>query len=195
MHHNSHRCAGSFFFCLVALLTFSPGSSLADESVWAALKEGGKVILMRHAHVDTREGMGRHEPGNCAAEVNLSSRGVDQAKRIGEAFRVRGIPVVDVLASPYCRNMDTGRLAFGHATAVQFLMPPGVVSESQAALNNERALQAILEHSGSSNKVMITHDLNILEIALESAAPGEFLVLKPNGADFIVIGKIRIDVQ
>jgi hypothetical protein len=42
---------------------------------------------------------------------------------------------------------------------------------------------------------MITHDLNILEIALESAAPGEFLVLKPNGSDFIVIGKVRIDIQ
>ena len=195
MHRNLNSRTGPFVLCLAVFLTFSAGSSLADESVWAALKEGGKVILMRHAHVDIREGMGRHEPGNCAAEVNLSRRGVDQAKRIGEAFRVHGIPVADVLASPYCRNMDTGRLAFGRATAVKFLMPPGVVSDSQAALNNERALQEILKHSGSSNKVMITHDLNILEMALESAAPGEFFVLKPKGADFIVIGKMRIDVQ
>lgn len=195
MRRNSHSREGFFVSCLVALLTFSPGSSLADESAWAALREGGKVILMRHAHVDIREGMGRHEPGNCAAEVNLSSRGVDQAKRIGEAFRVRGISVADVLASPYCRNMDTGKLAFGRAAAVHFLMPPGVVSESQAALNNERALQAILKHTGPSNKVMITHDLNILEIALESVVPGEFVVLKPSGSDFKVIGQVRIDVQ
>lgn len=195
MHSNLNSRTGPFVLCLAVSLTFSAGSSLADESVWAALKGGGKVILMRHAHVDIRDGMGRHEPGNCAAEVNLSSRGVDQAKRIGEAFRVRGILVADVLASPYCRNMDTGRLAFGRATAVQFLMPPGVVSDRQAALNNEHALQAILKHSDPSNKVMITHDLNILEIALESAAPGEFFVLQPNGADFIVIGKIRIDVE
>lgn len=195
MRRNSHGREGFFVSCLVALLTFSPDSSPADESAWAALREGGKVILMRHAHVDTREGMGRHEPGNCAAEVNLSRRGVDQAKRIGEAFRVRGIAVAQVLASPFCRNMDTGKLAFGRATAVRFLMPPGAVSGNQAALNNERALQAILEHAGPSNKVMITHDLNILEIALESVAPGEFVVLKPDGSDFKVMGKVRIDVQ
>ena len=178
---------------MVALLTVSPRSSLADENVWAALEAGGKVVLMRHAHVDVREGMGRHEPGNCAAEVNLSSSGIEQAKRIGEAFREHGVPVSEVLASPYCRNMDTGRLAFGRATAVQFLMPPGVVSDGQAALNNERAVQTILEHRGPSNKVMITHDGNILGIALEWVAPGEFLVLKPNGSDFIVIGRVRID--
>lgn len=195
MRRSSHIREGFFVSCLVGLLAFSSGSSPADENAWAALREGGNVVLMRHAHVDVREGMGRHEPGNCAAEVNLSSRGVDQARRIGEAFRVRGISVGEVLASPYCRNMDTGRLAFGRASAVHFLVPPGVVSGSQAALNNERALQAILEHTGPSNKVMITHDLNILEIALESVAPGEFVVLKPSGSDLKVRGKVRIDVQ
>jgi hypothetical protein len=39
-------------------------------------------------------------PGNCAEEVNLSSRGVEQAKRIGETFRAHGIVVEDVLTSP-----------------------------------------------------------------------------------------------
>jgi len=193
MRSNSHSLVSTFVYCVVALLTVSPRSSLADENVWAALQAGGKVVLMRHAHVDVREGMGRHEPGNCAAEVNLSSRGIEQARRIGEAFREHGVPVSEVLASPYCRNMDTGRLAFGRATAVQFLMPPGVVSDGQAALNNERAVQTILEHSGPSNEVIITHDGNILGIALEWVAPGEFLVLKPNGSDFIVIGRVRID--
>jgi len=35
-----------------ALASLAAGSSLADERLWAALKEGGKVVLMRHAHVD-----------------------------------------------------------------------------------------------------------------------------------------------
>jgi hypothetical protein len=58
---------------LVVLLTLSAGRALADdEHVWAALKQGGKVILLRHTHVDIREGIGRLAPGNCAEEVNLS---------------------------------------------------------------------------------------------------------------------------
>jgi phosphohistidine phosphatase SixA len=183
--------------CLVVLLTLSARCALADdEHVWAALKQGGKVILLRHTHVDIREGIGRLAPGNCAAEVNLSTSGVEQAKRIGEAFRAHGIAVGEVLTSPYCRCMDTGRLAFGGATAVQYLMPPGVVSDSQAKLNNESVLQEILKHHDPSNLVMITHDLNIANIVLEPTVNmGDFFVLQPNGADFDVIGKIRMGDQ
>jgi broad specificity phosphatase PhoE len=145
---------GPLLFCLVVLLT--PSTAHADdEQVWAALKQGGKVILLRHTHVDIREGIGRLAPGNCAEEVNLSAGGMEQAKRIGEVFRAHGIAVEEVLASPYCRCMDTGKLAFGRATAVQYLMPPGVVSDSQAKLNNERLLQEILNHRDSSNLVMV----------------------------------------
>ena len=180
--------------CLVVLLTHSARSALADDArVWAALKQGGKVILLRHTHVDIREGIGHLAPGNCAEEVNLSYSGVEQAKRIGEAFRAHGIVVGDVLTSPYCRCIDTGKLAFGHATSVQYLKPPGVVSEDLAKLNQDRVVQQILKHHDSSNLVMITHDLNIANVVLEDTVPmGEFFVVQPNEADFDVIGKIRM---
>lgn len=183
--------------CLAVLLTLSTGTALADdERVWAALKQGGKIILLRHTHVDIQEGIGRLAPGNCAEEVNLSASGVEQAKLIGEALRAHGIAVGEVLASPYCRCIDTGRLAFGRATAVQYLMPPGVVSDSQAKTNNERVLQEILKHRDLSNLVMITHDLNISNIVLEPTVHmGELFVLQPNGTDFDIIGKIRMGDQ
>lgn len=92
---------------LLVLPTLWAGRAFADdEKVWAALQQGGKVILLRHGHVDIREGIGRLSPGNCAEEVNLSARGVEQAKRIGEAFRAHGIAVGEVLSSPYCRCID-----------------------------------------------------------------------------------------
>src|SRR6202790_4988716 len=147
---NAKVLTTSLLLCLAAV--FPPSRALGDdEKIWAALKQGGKVILLRHTHVDIREGMGRLAPGNCAAEVNLSSRGVEQARRIGEAFRAHGIAVGEVLTSPYCRCIDTGRLAFGRATAVQYLLPPGVVSDAQAKLNDERVLQEILKYRDSSN--------------------------------------------
>src|SRR5689334_12558995 len=95
--------------CLLALLTLSPRCASADdEQLWAALMQGGKVILLRHTHVDIREGIGHLSPGKCADEVNLSSRGVEQAKRLGEIFRAHGIAIGEVLTSPYCRCIDTG---------------------------------------------------------------------------------------
>jgi phosphohistidine phosphatase SixA len=181
--------------CLLVLLTLSPRRASADdEQLWAALKQGGKVILLRHTHIDIREGIGHLAPGNCAEEVNLSSRGIEQAKRIGEAFRAHGIALGEVLTSPYCRCIDTGRLAFGGATPVQYLRPPGTVPEDQAKLNQERVVQEILKHRDPSNLVMITHDLNIADVVLEdTVSMGDFFVVQPKGTDFDVIGKIRLN--
>jgi len=183
-----------FLLGLFVLLTLSPQRANADdEQVLAAFKLGGTVTLLRHTHVDIREGIGHLASGNCAEEVNLSPRGVEQAKRIGEAFRAHSIAVGEVLSSPYCRCIDTGKLAFGRAMPVQFLRPPGTVSESQAKLDQERVVQEILKHRDSSNLVMITHDLNISDVVLEDTVPmGEFFVVQPNGTDFDVIGKIEL---
>ena len=119
--------------------------------------------------------LSRHpQSGNCAEEINLSSLGIEQAKRIGEAFRAHGIEVGEVLTSPYCRYIDTGKLAFDRATPVRYLMPPGVVSDSQANLNQEQVLKDIRNYRSSSNLMMITHDLNISDIVLEpSIAMGD----------------------
>jgi len=191
----STRWTTTLILCLLVLLTLSPQHASADnEQVWAALRRGGKVILLRHTHVDIREGIGRLSPGNCVEEVNLSSRGVEQAKRLGEAFRAHGIAIGEVLTSPYCRCIDTGTLAFGRATPVQYLRPPGTVSEDQAKLNHERVVQEILKHRDPSNMVMITHDLNIADVVLEDTVPmGEFFVVQPKGTDFEVLGKIHLD--
>jgi len=182
----------TLLLCQLVLLTLlSQRASADDEQLWAALQHGGKVILLRHTHVDIREGIGRLSPGNCAEEVNLTSRGVEQAKRLGEAFHAHGIAIGEVLTSPYCRCIDTGRLAFGRATPVQYLRPPGTVSEDQAKLDQERVVQEILKHRDRSNLVMITHDLNIADVVLEDTVPmGEFFVVQPKGSDFEVLGKI-----
>jgi hypothetical protein len=65
---------------LVCLLAILAGPAFADdEQVWAALRQGGKIVLLRHTHVDMREGIGRLVRGNCAEEVNLSTHGIEQA--------------------------------------------------------------------------------------------------------------------
>ena len=194
MSPNAPARTAILLLCLLAFLAPSPRRANADdETVWAALKQGGKAILLRHTHVDIREGIGHLAPGNCAEEVNLSSRGVAQAKRIGEAFRAHAVAVGQVLTSPYCRCIDTGMLAFGRAAPVQFLRPPGTVSEEQARLNQVRVVEEILKHHDPSILVMITHDLNISDVVLEDTVPmGQFFVIQPKGADFDVIGRIRL---
>lgn len=51
----------------------------------------------------------------CSTQRNLSEEGRRHARRIGEEFRKRQIPVGRVLSSPWCRCQETARLAFGTA--------------------------------------------------------------------------------
>ena len=52
---------------------------------------------------------------DCSTQRNLSEEGRAHARRIGEEFRRRRIPVERVLSSPWCRCLETARLAFGKA--------------------------------------------------------------------------------
>src|SRR6185436_17654495 len=84
---------------LVALA--APGPASASEPLWALLKGGGRVVLMRHAI--TTPGVG-DPPGmrldDCATQRNLTDEGRRHARQAGEALRARGVVVEQVLTSP-----------------------------------------------------------------------------------------------
>ena len=61
---------------------------------------------------------------DCRTQRNLSDEGRAHARQVGEAFRAQGVPVAQVLSSPWCRCLETARLAFG------------VSPEVSTALNN-----------------------------------------------------------
>ncbi|MFZ9349687.1 MAG: histidine phosphatase family protein, partial [Candidatus Fonsibacter ubiquis] len=77
--------------CLLTLASFFP--AFADEiKIIKELKEGGKLILIRHS-----EAPGTGDPANfnindCKTQRNLSSTGIEQAKRMGEFFIKNNIP-------------------------------------------------------------------------------------------------------
>src|SRR5215813_14617602 len=67
MLSHSSSWTASLLLCLLVLPALSAGHAHADDGqVWAALKQGGKVILLRHTYVDIQEGIGHLAPGNCA---------------------------------------------------------------------------------------------------------------------------------
>ncbi len=178
---------------LAALLIMSIVTpAQADEALWAALKQGGKVVLMRHAAVDRSKGNGtRHVPGDCNQEFNLSPAGRAQAKKVGDAFRKHGVAVSDVLASPYCRTMDTAKLAFGKAKASEALRLIEALPPAQAEQITAQAMKLVGEYKGTGNLVLVTHEPNVVALAFETIESGGMFVLAPKGADqFGVLGKL-----
>lgn len=166
----------------------------ADEALWAALKEGGKVVLMRHAAVERGKVSGlRHVPGDCSQEMKLSQEGRAQAQKIGEMFRAHGIAIDDVLASPYCRTMDTAKIAFDKAKASEALRLIEALPAAQADQITAQAMKLIGEYKGKGNLVLVTHEPNIVALAFETIESGGMFVLAPKGADqFDVLGRLTV---
>ena len=98
----------------------SAAPPLAGAPLLKALREGGYVLYFRHTATDfgqNDEKMTGYE--DCAHQRNLTAAGRTEARAIGAAIRSLGIPIGDVLASPFCRTKETGALMFGRATVIE----------------------------------------------------------------------------
>jgi phosphohistidine phosphatase SixA len=177
---------------LLALLVLSiPIAAGANDSLWALLKGGGQVVLLRHALTDPGAG----DPpgfalGDCGTQRNLSAIGREDARRIGDAFKKRGIPVGSVLSSRWCRCLETGRLAFGRAEP--WAMLDSVFEDRRHEPEQTRAVRALLAAPpGGGNVVLITHGVNVSALLGFVPAPGELVVVTPDGGGgFRVAGRL-----
>lgn len=180
------------FASLLALLVLS-GAAMADAQLWALLKGGGQVILVRHTI--TTPGAG-DPPGmrldECSTQRNLTDEGRAHARRIGEAFRSRGISVERVLSSPWCRCIETATLAFGAAEVSQPL--GNLFGRPQNRAQQVRAMQAIAgERRKGGNLVLVSHGSTIQALTGISPDTGEMVVVTPQGAGkFTVAGRLGL---
>ena len=95
----------------------APPNTVDGAALVQALRGGGHVIYFRHGKTDlTTRATDRTDLANCATQRRLSEEGRREMAEIGRLFVQMRIPVGTVLASPYCRAIDTARLAFGKVT-------------------------------------------------------------------------------
>jgi broad specificity phosphatase PhoE len=182
-----------FILLLVVEQAAFAADKSTDDNVWSALQTGQHVVLIRHAITDP--GIG--DPpgfviGNCSTQRNLSAQGRSDAKRIGEAFRSRNIPISDVLSSRWCRCLDTANLAFGRATPAPMLDSMFNDNEKPAEEKVREVLSAVRRRPSHGNLVLVTHNQNIQALTGVSVASGEMVVVTPENGKLRVIGRLNI---
>ena len=182
---------------LAAAFALAAFPAAADEqAAWAALRAGGHVALIRHA--STESGLG-DPPGykldDCATQRNLSARGREESRRLGERFRKEGVAVERVFTSPWCRCRDTAKEAFGKADDWEALSS-FFDDRSRAEGLTERVKNRIGTYSTRRPKgtiVMVTHNVNIAALTGIAAGTGEVVVVRTDGCCGLkVVGRIAI---
>jgi len=159
--------------------------ALSGKSLAAALERGGYVIYFRHA--DT--GPAYLEQGvdlkRCETQRNLNDNGREEAKLIGAQFRKLKIPVGEVLASEFCRCVETTELAFGRHKIEPLLT--GVSRSAEAAPRREQAIAALKKMLAASpapgtNTVLVSHGFNLWDAeGFHLGTQGEAAIYKPDG--------------
>ena len=188
----SHRAV--LLVALLALAAAAPRAEAAgDEALWTLLKGGGQVVLIRHAI--TTPGVG-DPPGmrveECSTQRNLTDVGRAHARRVGEAFRARSIPVVRILSSPWCRCLETARLAFGPPevwSALSNLFDRPQNRAEQVA--QMRAMASEVRRGG--NVLLVSHGSTIAALTGINPDTAEMVVLTPQGSGrFAVAGRLTV---
>ncbi|MBA1149234.1 histidine phosphatase family protein [Ectothiorhodospiraceae bacterium WFHF3C12] len=192
MSIQSRTLRGSLFLAVLTfVLTGSPALSAATgEALWNALRSGGHVVLMRHAIAPGTGDPADFELGDCSTQRNLSERGREQARNIGERFRSNEVSDVAVYSSQWCRCLDTARLlGLGEVTPYEGLNSFfGRREQRDTRLAQMREL--IDREAGGRTLVLVTHQVNITGLTGVFPSSGEMVVVKPGESGLEVVGTL-----
>ncbi len=170
-----------FKIIILIILFFFNNKSYADKNIVEILKKNDNIIFIRHSLAP-----GNGDPSNislneCETQRNLSARGIDQSKKIGNFFKNNNIKVDKVLSSEWCRCKDTAFHAFSNYKTFNAL---NSFYSEKFYKNKKKQIQElkkfINDWDDNSNLVLVTHYVVILELFGVGVRSGEIIISNKN---------------
>ena len=164
-------------------------SANSNEKLINSLKEGGKLIFIRHAYAPGNGDPENFNLKNCSSQRNLNQKGIDQSKKIGLFFTENKIQIDKVLTSEWCRCKDTAKYAFNYYTTFDAL---NSFYDARFMKNKAKQIKDLKKYISSwnskKNLVLVTHFVVISETLGVGSASGEIIVSDKN---FNIISSIE----
>jgi len=163
----------------------------SDEKIISQLKNGGKIIFIRHAIAPGNGDPVNIDLNDCKTQRNLDSKGIAQSKKIGEFFKKNEIPFNVVLSSEWCRCKDTAKYAFGNFKTFDALNSFYDEKFHKFKKKQIKDLNKYLnEWDSEKNLVLVTHFVVISEMLNIGVSSGELAISEKN---LDLIGTIKIN--
>lgn len=172
---------------------------LSGEELVRALRTGGYNVYFRHAATSWSQSDHVREAEDWTSCDSLrirqlSDKGRRTAREVGEAMRALGIPVGRVLASPYCRTVETAALMnlgpVETTTDVINLRVAEYFGGRGAIAERTRSLLATRPAPGT-NTVLVAHGNVAREATEVYPGEGEGVTFRPHGnGRFTFIGRL-----
>jgi len=172
------RWAISTLFVLCFFLPVIASAQANQDIAWTQLRQGRAVALIRHANAPGLGDPPGFRVGDCTTQRNLSQEGRDQARRIREFFREKGVKETSVYSSQWCRCLETARLlALGpvkEMPALNSFFEDRSTEESQT----KQLRKFIMSLPADKPVIMVTHQVNITALTGIVPSSGEIIILQ-----------------
>lgn len=176
-----------------------PPAELQGLALVEALRAGGHTLYFRHAATDWSQQDSIEQAGDWTScdpsrLRQLSDSGRETARAIGEAMRALAVPVARVLASPYCRTLETAQLLdLAPVEATEAVINMRVSSYFGGREAVVATAQALLETPPvpDSNTVIVAHGNVARDATPVYPAEAEAVIFRP-GPDggFRFVGRL-----
>lgn len=162
----------------------------ATKQTLKALRAGGYVLYMRHATTDTSkpDAVPKVDLADCGTQRNLNEEGRKLAVTIGRQLRTGGIPLGEVIHSPFCRTRETAQLAFP-PPAHKLREEQGISYPSNLTAQEKKPVLEMTRQilsapvAAGTNRVVVGHAQNLAELMDLFVKPeGAMVVMRPQGA-------------
>ena len=155
--------------------------SFANDKVITSLKEGGKLVFIRHALAPGNGDPENFELKNCSTQRNLNNIGIEQSKRIGSIFKKNDIKIDNIFSSEWCRCKDTAKFAFDNFETFDAL---NSFYDIKFAANEDKQIKDFYEFitnlENKNNIIFVTHYVVIGAILNIGTSSGEIVVTDKN---------------
>ena len=173
------------FFILFAF------DSNAENTVVSLLKEEGKIVFIRHSIAPGGGDPENFSLNDCTTQRNLSKKGIEQSKQIGEFFKKNKVIISKVLSSQWCRCKDTAFHAFGKYEEFFALNSTFQIKFSGNSKKQAEALKSFVKKwDGKGNIIFVTHYVIILKHTNYAPSSGELVITDKN---LNVLSTLRTD--
>jgi phosphohistidine phosphatase SixA len=180
----------NFLFIIFITINSSVKADL-NQNLINELKQGGKLIFIRHAYAPGGGDPKNFDINDCKTQRNLSNSGRNQAKKIGSFFKDNNILIDKVYSSEWCRCKETASIAFNDFETKSFL---NSFFSSQFAKNKDSQMKKlkrfISNWNENKNLVFVTHYVVISESLNYAPSSGEIVI---SNKYFKVIDTIEIE--
>ncbi len=163
----------------------------SKKNIIENLKEGGKLIFIRHAYAPGGGDPENFDIYDCSTQRNLSESGRIQSRKIGNFFKENKIKIENVYSSEWCRCKETASLAFENFNTKSFL---NSFFSSKFAQNKNSQMKDfqkfLLDWDEKTNLIFVTHYVVISEILDYPSSSGEIVISNKN---FKIIDTLEIE--